>query len=209
MIRQLNAIFFSLVFLAFHLAHAADVDALNRLFIANYWGSLYQANRCGQNAENFVRYAIREGINLQGTYLLQLENKGMTNFGLVAAVKAREQGRIISPNPPKGSPERDIGTANWGYHAFVAADGYVFDFDFENAPRATPFIDYIREMFVPPHKHGDPAYIRNRLAGYQLTFYPVKMMSSRDTSGMRGHELFNAPVSADLLQYLDGLQSNR
>ena len=188
------------------LIHAADLEALNRLFLQHYRGSFYQQNRCGTNTETFVRVALREQVNLDGAYLIQLENKGGSNFGLVGALFAREQGRLISANPPKGMPEREPGTANWEYHAFIVADGYVFDFDFDNNPRVVPFLDYLREMFIPASKHNDATYIREKLAGYHLRFFPIKPNPADKSYQLQRHELFDAPRDTYLLPYLDSLK---
>ncbi|MEY4615337.1 MAG: hypothetical protein RJB66_297 [Pseudomonadota bacterium] len=76
----------------FNLAQAADINALNALFTDTFYGSFYRPLQCGQNAENLLRLAITKGIKLDNTYVIKLENKGYSNFGLVGAQKARGRG---------------------------------------------------------------------------------------------------------------------
>lgn len=183
---------------------SADVQKLNNLFVSSFWTGLYQEGRCGTNTENLIRLALRQGIDLSGVYLVHLENKGGSNFGMVGAQQARSQGRFISANPPPGQPEREPGTANWYFHAFIYADGYIFDLDFTNTPQVVPFLTYLNQMFIPASKQNDKDYFRNFFAGYHLSFYPVKQLHPEEVMwARRSSDVLGEPSHTYVIPYLE------
>lgn len=190
-------------FLSAEKAHGADFYRLNQLFQKHFWGSFYKENKCGPNIEYFVRLALKENINLEGAAIIHIENKGLDTFGMVAAVRAREQGQYFdSTGPHKNRPSREAGEVNWFYHAVLLADGFVFDFDFENEPKALPFEDYIHEMFIPEAKKLDSVFYRTKLSGYALSFYDVKNIEPEDSFRVPRSELLDKPREVELLRYL-------
>lgn len=201
MLKSLLLIIFSL-FTFMPRSHAADVAALQRLFEQNYRGSFYQQAQCGSNTEKLIRLAMRKGVDLSGASLVQLINTGFSNFGLVAAYKAREQGRLTG----RGSadePSREVGQANWDYHAFVMADGLVFDFDFENYPTVLPVRDYAEEMFLPRGKAASPEMRRKLFSEYEVQISRLRPVSPSESSSARREEFLAPPVKQRLIDFVD------
>ncbi len=188
------------------IAQAADLNSLSALFKKHYWGSFYREGKCGPNSEYFVRLALNKNIDLDGTMIVHVENKGGDTFGMVAAVQAREQGRYISgPTETRNRtyPEREIGEANWYYHAFVVADGYVFDFDFQNNPTIIGFADYIYAMFVPNAKRSNPEFIQNKLGGYYLSLFQVKYIDPSESFSAPTGDILHKPNGTYLLPFMN------
>ncbi len=133
---------------------------------------MYQENYCGQNIQRFAQAAARDGIDLKNSYVIQIENAGFDNFGLVNALSVREEGRKFDP-APRTAPFRDIGWMNWNHHVIFVADGEVFDFDFMNQATVYQFSKYLDAQFIPKEKRNDQKYKKNKIGPYRLTIYPT------------------------------------
>lgn len=164
-------------------ASAADLERARDLFVSQFSGTLYKPGRCGENTETLIRLAIREGIDLEGASLIAVENKGNSNFGLVAARLARGQGGGERP-----------GRANWSYHAFLVVEGHVLDFDFDSRPRILPLASYIREMFLPPS--GE------RFKEYEASIYRVRRVEAGRSFNVSRSELLEIPETISLFDLL-------
>jgi hypothetical protein len=81
----------------------------------------------------------------------------------------------------------------------------VFDYDFENVPRAIAFFDYLREMFVPLTKLQDARFFYELQTDYEITFFPLKKSLSITSSNPELENLFDQPISSNLRQYLESL----
>lgn len=181
-------------------AFAADIAALSQLFSANFRNSFYNENRCGENTEKLARLALKSGVDTDGAMIVHLTNEGNSNFGLVGAFKAREQGRLINQNggAAAGQPERHPGTANWEYHAFLLADGQVFDFDFENFPRVLNLGEYAVEMLLPPQASKDPAAHSEKWKQYKVALYRIRDVGSNRAFAAARSEIFEVPIEMSL-----------
>jgi hypothetical protein len=187
---------------------AGDIQSFKSLFQRHFWGSFYQEKKCGPNSTLLIRHAIKERISLAGALIVHIENNGNSNFGLIGALKAREQGRYInstddSLSPVNGNnPQHEMGDANWYYHAFVMIDGFVFDLDYTNSATMTHFSDYIISMFIPDSKINDNEYIEYKLGGYSLSFYEVLPLDSEYAFSANNKDFLKETKSSNLLQYL-------
>lgn len=182
---------------------AADLVRIQQLFNQHFWGSFYQPNRCGLNVQEFIRLSIKERIDLKETYLIELTNKGPQNFGLVGALYARERGPLLGTNSYPNKATRFPGEANWEFHAFLVADGYVFDFDFGNDPQPIAFGEYFRRMLVPQPYQNDRRSTKNVLNGYYIKFYPINPIAPENAFTERS--LLSDPRGTDLVPYLENL----
>jgi len=116
-------------------AHAGVIEDL----FTDHYHRKYEPRFCGRNALNFVKAIAAERGSAEGFYIVTIENKGFSVFGLVNAEKARGF-RFGKPF----NEER-----NWYHHAFVLdAQGNVYDFDFTTEPRIVPIAQYLEEMFL-------------------------------------------------------------
>jgi hypothetical protein len=125
---------------------------------------------------------------------------------MVAALQAREQGRYIDRGAQRGSPQREAGDTNWYYHAFVVADGYVFDFDYLNNPSVLHIVDYMYAMFIPNAKRTDTQFIQNKFGGYYLSFYGIKPVEPWESYRVPINEILEVPTYNYLLPFLESLQ---
>lgn len=201
MIRAILSLGFSL-FIFVPAGHAADVAAIRSLFEQNYRGSFYQRARCGQNTENLIRLAMRQGVDLSGASLVQMINVGNSNFGLVAAYKAREQGRLTGNTESSGLPVRHTGSANWEYHAFVIAEGLVFDFDFENHPTILPVREYAEEMFLAKGRASSPDVRRGVFSAYEVEVSEIHAVSPSESSSARLADFLTPPKKQRLWDFV-------
>ena len=155
-----------------NIALAADLRGLKDLFDRSFWTSMYQENYCGQNIERFTKAAVKAGINLDNSYIVQIVNEGLDTFGLVNALSVREEGRKFEP-APQYPPFRDIGWMNWNFHVILVADGEVFDFDFMNQATVYKLPKYLDQQFIPVAKHKDAKFKKDKIGPYRLSLYPT------------------------------------
>lgn len=162
---------------------AADFDRLRVLFLEHFW-SKYEARKSVENIENFVREAIRQGIDVKGAELVRIQNQGFESYGLISAFQAREKSSVLKEQGSAlGYAEIPV---NWTSHAFLLVDNRVFDFDFRNQPTILDIGSYINEMFIPKSKHNNTIFRKTRLANYLLNFYlirPDQIDLSQESSG--------------------------
>lgn len=113
--------------------HAADLSALESLFVANY-DKFYQERRCGENIERLYKEAQSRGLDLSNAVALKIVGSG---FLETSGFYTRDY-----PNRWK----------MLGYfHVVLLADGYVFDFDLAE-PRVLSLEEYVRLQFTPPYQ---------------------------------------------------------
>lgn len=177
-------------------AFAADLRGAADLFSGQFRASFYKSGRCGENTETLIRLALRSGVDLSGASLVYLENKGVANFGLVAAYRAREQGAVTSSGAPGAG--RRPGRANWSYHAFLLVNGRVLDFDFDNEPRVLQLQAYVAEMFLPPAMNGDFNRATELLKEYQVSLYRVRAVDPSQSFRVPRQELLENPRTMNL-----------
>ncbi len=131
----------------------------------------YQAGRCGQNILDFLTAAKREGYDIRQLYMLAIENKGISGFGMVNVEQARDYLRN----------EWVATERNW-YHHVIALDssGRVYDFDFLTTPSVTSLKDYAERMFLKEDEcngEGIPGQIcvgrREKLKDYNFKIIPA------------------------------------
>jgi hypothetical protein len=103
-------------------SYAADTVKLKQLFESLYNSEIYQQRRCTENIERFIKYAKNEQINLDNSFLLSFENKGIDTFGMINAHKARNGGKLKNINDNKFEEDRFPGELNWYYHVVLIAD---------------------------------------------------------------------------------------
>ncbi len=153
-------------------AFAADTKKLNKIFEDTFW-TIYQSNYCGRNIENFSTEAVEQNVDLKNAYIMEIRNAGFDMFGLVAALAAREEGRLIEPRTSK-PPFRTIGYSNWNFHVVLIADGLVYDYDFMNKATVLKLEDYLDQMYVPLEKRKDMEWKLDKLGPYKISLYPIK-----------------------------------
>ncbi|MSP19682.1 MAG: hypothetical protein EXR74_08940 [Bdellovibrionales bacterium] len=120
---------------------------------------------------NFFKQLESLGEGVKGLNLVSLENKGFTVFGMVNAEKARAQLHGKSTTQEK----------NWYHHKFAIDNkGMVYDFDYSNSPRPTPFNKYVEDMYLNEDECLTPrggefcAGRKNKLIDYELKIYEPK-----------------------------------
>ena len=160
---------------------------LDRLFHVHY-SDHYEERRCGENALGFIEDANRKLGMAKDLYLIMIEDKGWSNFGLVQAEMAR---RVDRPGQT-----HDM---NWGYHAFVMdQSGDIYDFDYGPKPTVTGIRSYLENMFLndnecttPPQRRGGDTCISrdNRLSDYEITIVRGDQVISRDESEKKKFKL--------------------
>jgi hypothetical protein len=143
-------------------AQAADLNALAALF-ASRWHSGYEPGRCGVNSMKLLDAAGEAGIDLRGVSLVMLQDRGFSNFGMVQALFAREDG-------PRNTP----GLRNWFQHVFLEADGYVLDFDYGNEPRVEPASAYFPRMYFEAQPGETGVSAQKKLRDYWVTLTPAE-----------------------------------
>lgn len=163
----------------------ADLD---RLF-HDYYQNHYEENRCGENAIGFIEGANREIEAAKDLYLITIEDKGFSNFGLVQAEMTRWVSR------PGQTQDR-----NWGYHAFVMdGSGNIYDFDYGSQPTITGIRNYLESMFLndnecllpPPQRRGGDSCVNRetRLNDYKVTVLSGDQIIVRDESEKKSFKL--------------------
>lgn len=162
---------------------------LTSLFNDHYHNH-YEERRCGDNALGFIEDANRKTGAAKDLYLVMIEDKGFSNFGLVQAEMARW--------PARPGRTQDM---NWGFHAIVMdRSGNVYDFDYGSKPTITGIRNYLENMFLndnecllpPPRRAsaGETCVPREtRLRDYQVTVVPGDQVIVRDESEKKSFKL--------------------
>jgi hypothetical protein len=154
--------FIWLSFFCFNLI-ASPSPALQKLF-KTHFKKHYESGQCYDNTVGFLRKAVE--ISNGTFYLVSVENKGFTSFGMVQAEKARDfrLGRTSSEEQ------------NWYHHVFAMDDkGWVFDLDFTHEPNVIHLKDYLEQMFLFEPECDTPIEFRrcvgkeNKLSDYEFT----------------------------------------
>lgn len=154
-----------------------NFEALSALFHEVFYTSAYEPRQCGRNIMGLVKLAHERGIDLSRAHIVEIENKGYSNFGMVKAFVARGHGRLMgdeeraAANLPT-SIRHHPGDAHWYYHAVLDYDGYVFDFDFTNAPRVVSRAEHGTAMFLPAKGEPTERDLRD-IAGYKTRLTPA------------------------------------
>ena len=141
---------------------ASNSTQISNLFKTAFFSeSVYRDNYCGQNIQRFVGILRDAAIPLKGTYMIEIVNKGIQDFGMVAARKTRSYDR------------------NWFHHVVFYDGTYIYDFDFSPKPTPIKPSEYFHQMFKTDRMKTDFAYCDKHIGRYQLTFYA---MSNQSTS---------------------------
>jgi len=117
-----------------------------------FYSEAYVYNLCGQNAYRLLEQLSQQGIDLRDTYAIQITNSGYSNFGRVRAYEVRESGALIRPGQTdvsRGRLQNHPGPRSWEFHVVVEHDGFIFDFDFQNAPTILETDQYLDRNFGP------------------------------------------------------------
>ncbi len=168
---------------------SAQVAGLDQLFKDHYQNH-YEERRCGENALGFIEDAQEKLGAADSLFLVMIEDKGFSNFGLVQAEMARW--------PARPGQTQDM---NWGFHAFVMdKSGNVYDFDYGPGPTITGMRRYLETMFIDDNECTQPPpTIRNagstcvkretRLDEYQISVVPGVDIIARDESRQKKFKL--------------------
>lgn len=165
-------LYFLLGLLSIQASFGADLNKLNKLFKDTFW-TIYQPNYCGRNIESLGAEAVDRRINLKNAFVMEIRNAGFDMFGMVAAISAREEGRLIEPKPSR-PPFRHTGTNNWHFHVVMLADGYVYDYDFMNEATVLKLEDYLDRMYIPQKEWKNREYKLDKVGAYEISLYPVE-----------------------------------
>lgn len=141
------------LFLSFSSAWAADIPKLTKLFTENF-DHYYQPRFCGKNTARFVTEAKKRNIDLSNSYVLKIVGGGFwETSGFYTRNNINERVML-------------------GYfHIVFVADGYVFDFDLDDA-LVLKMDDYFRLQFTPPYPfnfYGGEERTKSELKGWTLT----------------------------------------
>ena len=119
---------------------------LDELFEERFYSN-YISGKCGDNITSFVAEAKKNKYDLHNASIIEITNAGFSVFGLLNVEFARESGRL-NPEFPASGFRNLPGERNWYHHVIFEKDGYIYDFDFGNAPQVTPRDDYFEKMFL-------------------------------------------------------------
>ena len=153
-----------------------ELEGLKQLFADHFYNDdIYTQNQCGDNIGRFAKLAKKRGFSLIGADLLQIENYGYDNFGLVGALVARGGGNIV--RDAHGNvvvPHRyNAGTENWNHHVVLFYFGHIFDFDFTNSPYVIVEPRYWKEMFLDDNEAKSPQKSLAKIGSYMITSYNI------------------------------------
>lgn len=155
----------------------------------------YEARQCYDNTRRFLKEATQQSEHTW--YLLSVENKGFTTFGMINAELARNG---------RGSP----GESNWYHHVFALDEnGFVYDLDFTNHPKVLPLKTYLEEMFLneaecKTPKAGEICAGRERkMSDYvfslQRAEFPLRGADDPKKKSMSMKELLETPSFKELI----------
>jgi len=122
----------------------------------------YVEGRCGDNILGLLSRAESKGIKIENARILEITNKGFSLFGLINAEFVRQSNRAPSEN-------------NWYHHVVLEQDGYIFDFDFGNAPTISTVKEYFEKMFLNDIKQKYGHYVgrEEKLKTYEILERPA------------------------------------
>ena len=172
-------------------ADSATIGRLTQLFERSFF-SHYEAGRCGDNITQLVQMAQSQHLNLDGGFILLIQNQGYSTFGLVNAEQVRGAGRLI-PGLPANERRYEVGEKNWYHHVILYYDGVIFDFDFGNEPRVLAARDYFEQMFLnekrQPGFGGFYVGREEKLKNYKIELQNAIRPDSPETSHSLGEFL--------------------
>lgn len=154
-------------------------QSLQQLFADSFYTEMYEPRFCGKNIMRLVRAANDIGIDLSNAHILQIQNTGFSNFGMVKALNARDAGRIYTEEDKQRlglhpMAHRWPGHKNWFQHVVLDVGGYVFDFDFTSQPTVMTREQYVASMFVANGLIDSlPARELKDLQDYEVSFIPA------------------------------------
>jgi hypothetical protein len=153
-------------FLSLFISLLAHADlGLTQEFKQTY-SSHYVASKCGDNILGLIGRADRKGINMSDAQIIEIENKGLSVFGMVNA----EYVRGIRTD---GKPSE----TNWFHHVILEKDGLIYDFDFSNIPEVLSVKEYFEKMFLKEktRAQGGDQYVgrEEKLKNYRITIKPA------------------------------------
>ena len=175
------AISFSSQFIVSVSAQAENFK-LTELFMNSFYSDLYQPRKCGKNILSFVDLAAQNAVHVKGATIVKIENGGFSNLGMTKGWMAREGGsriRTESPDSAGGRLKFHPGSANWYFHVFLVESGFVYDFDFGNAPRVLPLQQYVQQMFATPPNATE---IAARVEDYRVELISAEAQLERQSS---------------------------
>lgn len=166
-IRTASALLFALGILLITVSvQAADLPRLTTHF-SDTFVSNYAPRFCGENITRLIEQSVEAGIDLENAFIVRIEGTG---FWMTQgfAVRGRAFGDYQS----------------WTFHYVLVADGQVFDYDFTDRPRVTPFADYVFEMFVPPaeNRFREYQYERTLRESFRFTFHDARAYAANRSS---------------------------
>jgi len=144
---------------------AAPADEARELFQKHYYEH-YEERRCGQNVLSLAKALPAAS----GFYVVTIENKGFSVFGMVNAEAARGQSFRKPANVE----------ANWYHHVILVDDrGFVYDMDYTIEPSVVSMEEYLEKMFLDEpecEKSGTGEFCggrENKMKEYQLESTPA------------------------------------
>ncbi len=127
----------------------------------------YVPRQCHDNILDFAT-SLRDR---EGLYMVTIENKGFSTFGMVNAEVARDQ--------HMGQPETR--EKNWFHHVILMdRRGLVYDFDYTEKPSIVKMADYLETMYLdePECKSPQPGEFCGgrdaKLDGYEIISYKIE-----------------------------------
>ncbi len=123
--------------------------------------SIYQESRCYDNVYRFIDQLRDRSVSLRGTYVLGIKNKGIQDFGMVAAHRTRVHY-----------------TQNWFHHVVLYDGKYIYDFDFTSKPKPIEPAEYFHQMFKTEKQKTNRKSCDETLGRYEISFIPVKAQDS-------------------------------
>lgn len=161
----------------------ANVPELKKIFEKTF-STHYAQGGCMNNIMRLVKEAQLKSIDLRRAQVLEIKNTGFSVFGRLNAELARDSG---SPAPAGSAFRYLAGETNWSYHVVLELDGYIFDYDFTNAPTVLPKEKYAELMFLQerPREEGGRFFSRreDKLYDYEILVHDASAALSARSSG--------------------------
>ena len=151
-----------------------SLGSVQNVFEKNYFEH-YREGYCKANSVEFLNRLKTDGYDLRDFFLVLIENKGISSFGLVNAEQARSgvRGRRLSEEK------------NWHEHYIILGkDGTVYDFDYTASPTTARFASYVENMFLNETECGDSATLEicagrdDKLNDYRLKLYRADRLTN-------------------------------